>query len=217
MFSDKAKGSNLPRLVVCVFMGIALLGGFSSPALTAPAEDKSFAEYFEGGKAYLEKERFEEAARKFKESLRLNPRLDEIDEQVVKEAQAYLEKINIELKRVEEERHYREGRERLAQEKRAARLKEREQARRLAGEERAKRLAEREEARRLAEEERAKRLAEREEARRLAAEERAEARRIREEERARIRAERERAREEAARERAEERARRRKEREEKNR
>ncbi|MCD5397690.1 hypothetical protein LR003_01985 [candidate division NPL-UPA2 bacterium] len=199
MFSDKAKGSNLPRLVVCVFMGIALLGGFSSPALTAPAEDKSFAEYFEGGKAYLEKERFEEAARKFKESLRLNPRLDEIDEQVVKEAQAYLEKINIELKRVEEERHYREGRERLAQEKRAARLKEREQARRLAGEERAKRLAEREEARRLV------------------AEERAEARRIRTEERARIRAERERAREEAARERAEERARRRKEREEKNR
>ena len=81
MSGDKVKRRNFLRLAICVFMGMVLLWGFSSFALAAPAEDKSFTEYFEGGKAYLNRGRFEEAAKEFKESLRLNPHLDEVDKQ----------------------------------------------------------------------------------------------------------------------------------------
>jgi len=167
MLTGKVERNVFRRFGVCVFLGIAFVWIFSSFTLTAQAGGKTFTEYFETGKVYLKEGKFEEAAKELKESLRLNPRLDEIDKQLAKETQARLEKVNVGLKKIAEERRYREEkeaakkrikeekaaklqaakekRERLVQEKKAAALAEKQRRDNLAAQRRAEELKKREE------------------------------------------------------------------------
>ena len=196
MSNDKSKVGKMLRLAFRVCIGIALLWVSSSLTL-AQAGGKPFTDYFQGGKLYLEKGDFEKAAKDFTESLRLNPHRDEIDKQVAKETQAYLGKVNVELKKIADAK-------KLAAAKRAAELKKRAEARQLAEEKKAKLLAARkalEAQKRAAELKKRQALKKQWEAKKqLAAQKRAAKLKKREEERARIKAEKEKAKKEAAKE-----------------